>query len=47
MGAVVPDVEADAVADDASRTLIGRAFWAYGGVLSCPPHNVDESATFR
>jgi len=45
MEAVVLD--ADAVADAGSRTLNGRAFGAYGGVLSCLPHNVDESATFR
>ncbi|HEY1437876.1 MAG TPA: hypothetical protein VGG82_10300 [Casimicrobiaceae bacterium] len=40
-------LDADAVADAASRTLTDRAFVAYGGVLSCLPHNVHESATFR
>jgi hypothetical protein len=45
MEAVVFD--ADAVADAAPRTLTDRAFVAYGGALSCLPHNIDESATFR
>jgi hypothetical protein len=45
IGPVVLD--ADAVADAASRTLTDRAFMAYGGVLSCLSHKVDESATFR
>ena len=45
MEAIVLD--ADAVADAASRTLTDRAFVAYGGVLSWPSHNIDEWATFR
>ena len=45
MGAVVLD--ADAVADAASRTLTDRALVVSGGVLSRLSHNVDESATFR
>ena len=40
MGAVVLD--ADAVADVASRTPTDRAFVAYGGALSWPSYNVDE-----
>jgi hypothetical protein len=45
MEAIVLD--ADALADAASRTITDRAFVAYGGVLSWRSHNVDESATLR